>query len=749
MMNKRTSISDLLLKLTILVITAMLSVSCSKGDDKNDKGGGGVVPDPDIPTLSEIKYDLSPKSVIVPEAATKKLSNVDTLGHKLTLPVSAGKPEVGQCLIFNTPTKQLPDGLLANVKEVKETSNGYEIVYEDAQLKDAFKNIEIPEQYIPVGEYVEHVYDANGKEVNFSLVEKTRASGMKDFQIVLPEIGWEIDKGLELTPKMTIDMAMRYVFMFGDYELSYAGVKLDAEIELGADLNGEIAKSTYEKKFHLLTIVCGAIPIGPVLLTPSIDIQGVFKVEGKITLEAAITYKRTLHTSVVYQKGAGLSGTCNLDPESPEDLNFTFGPKFEGSVGFGMITGGNIGVFGKTLAVRSRLNGVLYSTISGKLDMAAFTGSMSNWLTPYDTSLMPLDVLKNANRMLEYAKKWDFLQFEALTLALTAGFEVGWDLTTLGHDVASTRLPEMKIPITQAAILPQVKINEKDFMSFDENDVTLLLHHTDESWFDNLAEFKAEFKRVNAKPNESPITKYFDFDDEKRNLLVAEIPGVDVKSTAKATLNGEDDYEITVYMCLLGLEIPIFEATAIQNSDFEVQYITVQGNLWTVTNDGDSDYNPIGAYVEAKDEIKTSQKGKGLHIVGTATRSLSDYGTTATTTVTLDIDDASQIMKNKSTITNLEVTLDEETLWDYADYTVTNKINSRLTAANIPQSADTQGCKYWSGNSGCITDYTLNSTTYYPNKTTSGTQNLKNDPQNNISVLIFFKNGASARAVIK
>ena len=101
-MNRRIHFTNLLLKLAVLVMTTVLAVSCSKSDDKDDKGGGGLIPDPNIPTLSEIKYELSPNAVIVPEATTKQLMNVDTLRHKLTLPASASMPEVGQCLIFNT-----------------------------------------------------------------------------------------------------------------------------------------------------------------------------------------------------------------------------------------------------------------------------------------------------------------------------------------------------------------------------------------------------------------------------------------------------------------------------------------------------------------------------------------------------------------------------------------------------------------------------------------------------------------------
>ena len=125
--TKTTPKGWMLTLLSALFLLSGLMASCSK-DDKDDKGGG-IAPDPNIPTLSEIKYDLSQQAVIIPEAVTKQLISVDTLGHKLIFPASAEMPEVGQCLIFNTPTKDLPDGLLAKVKSVKEGTNGYEIIY--------------------------------------------------------------------------------------------------------------------------------------------------------------------------------------------------------------------------------------------------------------------------------------------------------------------------------------------------------------------------------------------------------------------------------------------------------------------------------------------------------------------------------------------------------------------------------------------------------------------------------------------
>lgn len=742
---KKIRLLNFLQTLAILVMTALISVSCSKSDDKDDTGGG-VKPDPDIPTLSEITYDLSQNAVIMPEAVTKQLSNVDTLGHKLSLPTSAGKPEVGQCLIFNTPTKQLPDGLLAKVKEVKETSSGYDIVYQEAQLKDAFKNIDIPEQYIPLGQYVEHVYDAKGNEVKFSRAEKTRASGVKSFEIVLPEIGWEIDKGIELTPKMSIDLLMRYVFIFGDYELSYCGVKFDADITVGADLNCELKGSKlFEKKVHLLTVVCGAIPIGPVLLTPSIDVQGLVKADGKITLEASISYERTLHVGMIYQKGAGMKPSYELDPEEPDALKFTFGPKFEGGISYGLIMGGNIGIFGKTLAVRSRLNIVKKETISGKLDLAALTGTAKDWLTPYDIQLMPQSVLSNAQRLLEYAKKWNFLQFEDLMYNQAIGIQVGWDLTTIGVDVASTSLPEMSIPISSVHITPQVKIDEKDFMTFEGNDLTLLLHHPEQSVLDDLTEFRAEFKRVNAKPGETPISKYFNFDDDARNWLKAEVKGKDVTTTAKVTLNGEDDYDITVYMNVLGLEIPIFEAKAKKEDEFspntDIKKVTFNYYCYyTTKEDGKTYENKYFDDVDFPAEsLSISKSGNSLNISGSLKKPYSTYGIQGEYNYTISFD-ANYNSKGLVEIKNIKVTRDQK-ITDGITKGTTSSYT--ITAADMPLKYYSTSRATWGGQESStgqlIKSWDYTSHQYYDGKDngTSSYSYEKND-KNSINVYMYW-----------
>lgn len=556
---KNNRITSWIAKVTAVFMVLCVITACSKSDDDSGENrGGGLTPDPNIPTLSDVKYELAPTATIVPETTAKQITAVDTTGHKFTLPVSAGKPEVGQTLIINTPTKDLHDGLLAKVVSVSETGAGYVVNYENAELTDAFKSVNIPESYIPINSYVEHIYDAQGNEVNFKRAPTTRASGNNTIEIILPEIGWKLGKsGFELTPKMTIDLAMRYVMQCADYEIDFADFKVDAEITLGADLALTLKEAKLlDQKIPLVTVYFAAIPVGPIVITPFVDIQGIVKIDGKVTIEASVSYKRVVHAHFNYQKGHGLDGSkITRDPEAPDALQYTFGPKFEGGFSYGLSVGASLGLYGKGFALGGEIDFCKRFTISGKLDVAALTGTSSDLLTTMTLATNPLFAWSSL-------KKWDFMKWEDLMLNESVILQGRATVTFAWKRLFDLNIPEMSIPVDSSPIMPQVQIVDNDFFSFNDKDVTLTLHHTNKSVLDDLTEFRAEFRRQGAKPNEQPIVKYFNFDDDKRNWLKAEVKGKDITSQAKATLSGEDNYDITVYMTILDVDLPIFQGYA-------------------------------------------------------------------------------------------------------------------------------------------------------------------------------------------
>ncbi len=774
---KRKRLFKLLAALAAVVLMAGMFVACSKDDDddgKKDKPGGVVV-DPDVPVLSEITYEMAKDAVLVPEETAKRITNVDTLGHKITLPLTADEPKAGQTLIINTPSEQLHDGLLAKVTDVEETSGGYVVSYQDAELKDAFKDINIPEQYIPLNDLVEHIYDAEGNEISFSrgdpsLGDDTRASGTITYPIVLPEHGWKLADGLELTPKMTMDVAMRYVFVFADYDVEYIGLKVDADVTVGADLTFTVAESKpWKKKLHLFTCVCAAIPIGPVVLTPSISIDGVVKTDGKISIEASISYTRTLHAKLIYQKGHTGDGGCEFDPEADDALKFSFGPKFEGSFYYGLSMGGNIGVFGKTLHVRARLDVMKKETVSAKLDLVEM--GKNEGLLP---ALMALTVsaidpgLYLGSTVLD-ALGWNRLAYTDFEYSQALVCQLGLDFTVLGKDVYSFNLPELSKPIDSRKIFPQFDINVNEFVNITkEGDATLKLHLREKSLLGEFADFRAEWTRLGAPKEEGPIVSYFD-QTGALTFLEADKNSKGFDIFSKAKLKNNETYTLVVYMKLLGIDFEIFKVEATAD---EVAAVLVTGNLFASSptyNDGEPrELNPICMALPYYPQIKTVRNGNKLHVECNKLNELDDgkYVVESGIMISFDIDDVNAIQSGKAKIQNLKLDnhFDMDFFGKSSDIFKLN-ISSDLSIVEMPSGGDDDDddiadlnidakySKTWAINQAgglkfSLFDYTYKEWFYKWDRELQEDVldhidehhfTLNNDPENNIVVAVAFK----------
>lgn len=631
--------------------------ACGGDDEKNDvspQDQGGLTPDPTIPTIGDITYELSPSAVLVPEAVAKQITNVDVDNHQFTLPASATKPEVGQTLIINTPTDALHDGLLAKVKAVDESSGGYVVTYEDADLKDAFKTIEIPEQYIPLGDYVEHVYDADGNEISFETAASTRSSGHKNLVIPLPEAAWSLGYGIELTPKMTIDLLLRYVLMYGDYQIDYANMKVDADVSIGADIVAELAsKNLINYRKTLLTIFCAGIPVGPVVITPGVEVAAVFKVDGKLSLEASVSYTRTVHANVMYQKGKGLSGECKMDPEGDDALKFTFGPKLEGSVSYGLSAGPFLGIYGKTFAVNLEMDSYLKESISGKFNLVEVSTS--------DNMIASDPIKVEGTSITVLGTKWDFAKWDGLMFSQAFCIQPKANASFMGKKTEDLEISEVSIPIDSRNVLPQVKVEEKDFYKQDGNVAKLTLRVPKKSLLDKDVKYRAEWTRVGATSNEQPVTSYFTFGDDERALL-ENPPTEDIKKNgitieAKGTLKAGENYTLKVFMELLGMEFTLFQQSV---EAWEIKSLSAHATL-TISAPGFRNGEPDEcAYNcslnQTNTEFKTSMSGSRMHVD-------CMKKDTQKTILSFDIDNVNAITPKTAKIENLKFT-DVEEKWE-------------------------------------------------------------------------------------
>ena len=629
------------------IVMAFGIVACGKDDATDDSpvtppSEEGVSPNP--PTISDIKYELNSSAVLVPEATAKQITHVDATSHQLTLPLSAAKPEVGQTLIINTPTNELHDGLLAKVTDIRETESGYVVAYEDAELKDAFKTIEIPEQYIPLADYVEHIYDAEGKNVDFKVAPSTRASGHKNLVIPLPEAAWDIGNGLELTPKMSIDLMMRYVMMYGDYQIDYANMKVDADVTIGADVTAELTSGKLvEYRKTLLTIFCAGIPVGPVVITPGVEIAAVFKVDGKLSLELSLSYTRTVHANVLYQTGQGLSGDCNMDPEAPDALKFNFGPKFEGAVSYGLSAGPFLGIYGKTFSLNLEMDSYMKESVSGKLNLVeAFTSDNMVAADPINDSGITI-----------MGTKWDFLKWDGLMFSQAFCLQPKLSATVMGIKSNDLKIPEISIPIDSRNVIPQVKVDEKDFFKQNDNEVTLTLHIPKKSLFDPDVAYRAVWTRVDAASGEQPVTAYFDF-AAKRDML-ENPPTEDIKkngitTNAKGTLKKGENYNLAVYMDLLGMAIPIFRQSV---ETREIDYVEAYADLYVIDQLGRTEQRTFRhLFYRDYADFKTTMTGSKMHVdcIDKETPSMI---------LSFDIDNVNAISSKTARIENIQFNAEE------------------------------------------------------------------------------------------
>lgn len=617
---KKNNFLRILMAMATCLVAAFILAACSSSDDATDElvnggngGDSGPKEEKSYPVLSEVNYELKTETVVVPEEVTTKVTNVDETTKTMTLPLTADAPQEGQTLIFNTPTADMPDGLLAKVKSVTVTDTGYDITYEDADLSDAFESIDIPEQYIPLYDKVDRIVDADGNDISYVKEAITRASGKEDLKLVLPEKGWSIS-GVEITPKMTIDLAMRYVMQYGDGAIDYACCKVDADVTLGADLELKKKEGTaLKKEIPLLTVYFAAIPVGPIVITPFVDLTFVVKAEGKISLVASISYKRTAHSELMYQKGQGLDFKVKFDPEEPDALTYSIGPTLEGSVSYGLSLNSSLGIYGKAFALGASMDIRKKEAISARLDLAALTGGYQDYL---------LSVAFPALSML--GTKWDFLKWEGLSYGMALTVQGAANLTLVGKKLLDFELPEWSLPLESYPIMPQVTMDEKDFVKYDDSkgEMTVTLHHPQRSLFDFDTEYRAEWKPVGGAADATTIVDYFNFDDSKRHMLEADAKNV--TSIAVGKLKEGQNYVLNVYMSMFdgSIEFPVFTQAL---NEMVIEKITFEGTYaYSAPNfhDGEKWYDPdfkkiAPAKVAGYDfwEYNTTQTGKSLHVL--------------------------------------------------------------------------------------------------------------------------------------
>ena len=507
----------------LLALVATVMMSCSGGSSDIPEPGPGPTPGPG-PDIKEISYTLESNTVFVDPKVANEIQSADTLQHILHISgaVSADKvPQPGTQIIVNTPTEALPYGLLARVINVQQQGGEYLVKYEECELTDVFEKLQIPETPLNLDGKLQYILDENGNVVQ-DFTQGTRAKddqmewGYAENTITFPDHEWDLPLGLSLTPHISALLQMRFLASLLDNEVKYLRVQTDVEMTLGADLNlshDALSVELISVRKLMGTLIYAAVPVGPLIINPSVDLYALVNVDGKISLEASITYRKCLREVDIYQAGQGMMIDLETyDADRDPGLKMNIAPKIEGNAAWGFGLGHSFNIYGKLLTVGASLDVQFKESFSKKFILAEYDNGKTDYL------------------------KWDDTNFSTSYETSVHGY-----VEVATHEVAHADAFKLSWPVESFKMMPELAENFDIIRDEENNTVTV------EAWVKNKHLLECSIwgvlKYSSDDEDKDSVFVHFDYDDEKAALMNND--GDSVKITAVATDLDHTEY----YVC--------------------------------------------------------------------------------------------------------------------------------------------------------------------------------------------------------
>lgn len=341
---------------------------------KNPSHASGVVNDGDFGLQGEssdedreagldLSYQFAPRAALASDEAANALSDVSVEGsvYSFTLPATKD-PFYGNssCLqnddiIVFRSCEAFPDG--AAIKIESSTANylngqaeEYRYYGHLVSIEEVFKNMHLETAELPLGE-VRRIVDEEGREVKYAPTK-----GGAGFDITIPELfgdnftaSLNLGQNLSITPKMRIGFNMDIAADVVDFNLTYARCRVEASADLSCDLT---FKAPVEKKFRTkrLTVFLGAIPVGPIVISPTITMDFEVKLTGQVDLTLSLSYQKGVYAHAFYN---GSTLQCRVGETTPADTRdpFAVSGNLSGAVEFGPNLGMGVSLYGGALAL--------------------------------------------------------------------------------------------------------------------------------------------------------------------------------------------------------------------------------------------------------------------------------------------------------------------------------------------------------------------------------------------------------------
>ena len=258
-------------------------------------------------------------------------------------------PQVGNYLLFNHPSTDMPQGGVYKVDQCKLASDGqhwevyavpesnfaapFEQLTIGGPIYDASGNLN-PDcgVDIDISSYIREIRDEEGNTVSFqaphtyqtNAAEAMTRGSIGRVSFSTPDLTLSMDDQshctCDVSTKMSVSMRVAIGIIGGELQYIYTKVNPSLQLKTTFAIYG---KYEYTQRKHLWTFYTAGIPVGPVVLLPEIGFDVFGGVGGELKFSASTTFNYDLGTyGLMYNKGDGLTFKHEYeDPSSDEGFN--------------------------------------------------------------------------------------------------------------------------------------------------------------------------------------------------------------------------------------------------------------------------------------------------------------------------------------------------------------------------------------------------------------------------------------------
>ena len=283
-------------------------------------------------------------------------------------------PQVGEWLIFNTPSDDLPEGGIYRITECDPSPDGnhfrvktrpelnfaapFEELTIGKPLYDEQGNLQEDGGIeIDIASYVKEIVekDENGQVVNriaqqalptydMNVADQITRAHPVSWSYEPPALTLSMDDGnhcsCEVSTQAHLKMRLAIGVIAGELQYIYTTCNPKFDLTTKFALYGKYENASRK---HIWTFYTPGIPVGPVVLLPEIAFDGFLGIGGELKFTASTKFSYDLGTyGLAYNKGDGLSFR-RLPPPSPEPID-DFAPEIEAGTSFALYAYGGIGM---------------------------------------------------------------------------------------------------------------------------------------------------------------------------------------------------------------------------------------------------------------------------------------------------------------------------------------------------------------------------------------------------------------------